>query len=391
MARPMTPERFLERLIEVHKGEIVALEPYVDGFTPILFNKLTCSCPPWEHAPNGILKGVGCPGCSGRKTSPEAMKRKDEKFRKKIEEIHKGEIVALSPYINSYTKIKVLKLTCNHGPWDAVPSSLLLGHGCDACAREEVAKNNTDSEDDFQSKLLEARGGEIIALEPYKDSQTEILFKKVTCDCDPWLARPKDILYGANCPGCNPRKPLTSEEFQARLREAHQGKVIAIGEFKTVKDKLLFQNVECGHPPWLSEVDSVLRGSGCPYCSESKGERFTATILEKQAACFERQKVFPDCKHHRLLPFDFCVKLPDGKLVLIEVDGIFHREVVEGLTTEKDLKLQQKRDRIKDEYCKKNGHTLIRIPYYGTETLDDMRKILFATVGPLLGWKSEVA
>ncbi len=245
-------------------------------------------------------------------------------------------------------------------------------------------------------RLNEVHDGEVVALEDYKGSKCKIMFDKTTCGHEPWLAEPGQILQGTSCPKCKGEKSaatltLTNEEFLLRLEKVHNGEVVALSPYRSQQHKIMFNKITCEHEPWITTTRNVLRGTGCPLCRESKGERFVAIILGAQNVVCEREKRFPDCKYYNPLPFDFSVKLPCGKYLLIEIDGIFHREAAEGLTTTKDLAKQQKRDRIKDEYCKKNGHTLIRIPYYGTETLDDMRKILFATVGPLLGWELEVA
>ena len=57
--------------------------------------------------------------------------------------------------------------------------------------------------------------------------------------------------------------------------------------------------------------------------------------------------------------FDFY--LPDYNKC-IEYDGIYHFQTTRR-TTEKDLKEQQKRDKIKNDFCQKNNIPLLRISY----------------------------
>lgn len=464
MARLMTHERFLERLIEVHKGEIVALETYKGSKHKIMFDKTTCEHDPWLAVPNNVLQGSGCPACAttskrvslarmSRRLSQETFEERlreahgeeivalepykgsrkkisfmhtecghiwkalsnnilqgrgcpkcakanafmtQEDFEERLRKAHGEEIVALEPYRGSKRKIMFNKTTCKHPPWPGAPEYILQGGGCPMCGYTSAWKKTLLTEKEFQKELFKTHKGTIVSLEPYKGYHKKMLFNKLTCNHDPWHSRAGNVLKGSGCPGCADEKRgfstrLTEEEFQEKLKKAHGGKVVSLQPYAGSDEKLLFDSVTCTCPAWMAIPSSVLSGTGCPLCKESKGEKFVTIVFDEQDVTYEREKRFPDCKHYRPLPFDFSIKLPDGNLLLIEVDGKFHRETVEGLTTEKDLKGQQKRDRVKDEYCKKNGHTLIRIPYYGTETLDDMRKILFATVGPLLGWEPEAA
>ena len=384
----LTNEEFLSRLEKVHNGEIVALESYRNSKSKIMFNKTTCNHKPWLATPNQVLQGKGCPRC-GREKAGKTQTLTNEEFLSRLEKVHNGEIVAQEPYRGNKCKIMFNKTTCNHKPWLTTPERILRGTGCPECWKVRLSRSLTLTSEDFLLRLNEVHDGEVVALEDYKGSKCKIMFDKITCEHEPWLAEPGQILQGTSCPKCKGEKSaatltLTNEEFLLRLEKVHNGEIVALSPYRSQQHKMMFNKITCEHEPWITTTRNVLRGTGCPLCRESKGERFVAIILSAQNVVFEREKRFPDCKYSNPLPFDFSVKLPCGKYLLIEIDGIFHREAAEGLTTAKDLAKQQKRDRIKDEYCKKNGHTLIRIPYYGTETLDDMRKILFATVGPFL-------
>lgn len=114
-----------------------------------------------------------------------------------------------------------------------------------------------------------------------------------------------------------------------------------------------------------------IQGSGCQKCTESKGERKVALFLEKNNLNFEKQKIFSNCKNpktDRHLKFDFY--LPNYN-ICIEYDGECHYEPWR-LCSDADLKLKEmkQRDKIKDDYCKNKGISLLRIPYFELKNID---------------------
>ena len=105
---------------------------------------------------------------------------------------------------------------------------------------------------------------------------------------------------------------------------------------------------------------SHLNGSECPHDNNSYGETKIFNILKNKNLCFETQKRFKDCKDKRTLPFDFY--LPDYNLC-IEYDGRQHFESVEIFGGEQNFQIQQKHDKIKNNFCKENNIDLLRIKY----------------------------
>lgn len=83
---------------------------------------------------------------------------------------------------------------------------------------------------------------------------------------------------------------------------------------------------------------------------------------------------FQDCKYKKVLPFDFKIINKDS-FILLEYDGEQHYKPIYG---EDRLKLQQKRDQIKNNYCKKNNIKLYRIPYTDFNNIEDKLKEILA-------------
>ena len=103
-----------------------------------------------------------------------------------------------------------------------------------------------------------------------------------------------------------------------------------------------------------------IKGSGCPICNESIGEKKIYNYLNKNNIYCIKQKRFNDCKDIYTLPFDFYI--PSYNLC-IEFDGSQHYMPIDvwgGIAAFKQI---QKRDLIKTNYCKTNKINLLRIKY----------------------------
>lgn len=118
-------------------------------------------------------------------------------------------------------------------------------------------------------------------------------------------------------------------------------------------------------------------GKGCPYCKQSKGELQIQEWLEKHAIIYEAQKRFKDCRDKNPLPFDFylpsynlCIEY-QGRQHYKEGFDIFTKRYKEQEKAALAFKKQQRRDRIKQKYCKINNILFLKIKYN-----QDIEKIL---------------
>lgn len=121
---------------------------------------------------------------------------------------------------------------------------------------------------------------------------------------------------------------------------------------------------ECGNL-YHVELSKLINGhqSRCPECAVkvSKIESEVGLYLEKIGVSYCKQKIFSDCRYKKPLPFDFY--LPDFNIA-IEVQGEQHYKPVEGFGGEKAFELQQKKDKIKKDYCNYTGIHLMCLSYY---------------------------
>lgn len=130
----------------------------------------------------------------------------------------------------------------------------------------------------------------------------------------------------------------------------------------------------CGKHTFNCNLASYRKGCNrCMHCSEEQSytERKITQLLERNDINFEAEKRFEDCKDKQTLPFDFYLK--DYNL-LIEYDGEGH--YIENFynnrvdDTRAALEKTKYHDSIKNEYCKKNGIELLRIPYWEKKNVE---------------------
>lgn len=106
----------------------------------------------------------------------------------------------------------------------------------------------------------------------------------------------------------------------------------------------------------------------CPKCvaKQSQYELAVENWLKEHNISYEKEYRFNDCFYQRTLPFDFYIAWKN-KIILIEVDGSQHY-YPSIYRKKEDFLEQQKRDKIKTDYCVQNNYTLLRIPYWLVDT-----------------------
>lgn len=164
---------------------------------------------------------------------------------------------------------------------------------------------------------------------------------------------------------------LTTEDFIEKSNIVHNNKYdYSLVEYKNAHSKV---KIQCRKHGIFQQVPlSHLRGDGCPTCGESKGEKTIEKYLANNNIYFEFQKTFEKCFHKQKLKFDFY--LPKHNMC-IEYDGEQHFRAVEWFGGEKEFILLQKKDKIKDNYCKENNIYLLRIKY-SDNIIDILNKII---------------
>lgn len=103
--------------------------------------------------------------------------------------------------------------------------------------------------------------------------------------------------------------------------------------------------------------------TSCGCRIQSFGESYIQSLLEDMEIEFTPQYTFEGCKNVYVLRFDFALFDKNSLIGLIEYDGKQHFEPIDFFGGQDGFEKTQKRDEIKNSYCKTNNIPLVRIPY----------------------------
>lgn len=161
------------------------------------------------------------------------------------------------------------------------------------------------------------------------------------------------------------------------------GKLYVIGPDNTYignesngwKSKWICQ-CECGNRVSVFGTNLTrLHTTSCGCITQSIGEENIENLLKTNGINYAKEYTFSDLKDKKKLRFDFAIFDTNNKLShLIEFDGRQHNNDYIPWNDKETLAERQKRDKMKDEYCKEHNILLIRIPYEKRDiiTLQDL-------------------
>lgn len=180
------------------------------------------------------------------------------------------------------------------------------------------------------------------------------------------IMAPSSIINGSSFERFGIRNPYTIDNMRIFAFNKNWDCIIYNQEYKGDKIPLKLL-CSCGNDFYVNLNHFI---SGKYQCNECrvKQSAIAACVelwLNKNKLCYEKEKVFEDCKDKKPLPFDFYLVEFNA---CIEVDGVGHyRPVAFGGDKEKAVALYQERvknDKIKTEYCTKNNIPLLRLPFW---------------------------
>lgn len=279
-------------------------------------------------------------------------------------------------YINRNEK---LKIKCECG--DIFETSLASfinnkKHTCRKCSNNKLRQERSFSKE-FIEKYIEQSGLEYIDGE-YLNKRSVLTVK---CKCGNIFKTNMDKIKNNgyhNCRICRNKKISKSQAKPHKIFIKEVFNILGndykvIGEYKRDNIPVKMKHIKCGYE-YESTPSNILRGKGCPRCKESHLEKAIARQLDELGICYEKEKKFDDLVYKRKLRFDFYISEYN---VCIEADGRQHFEEVEIFGGKESLKENQKRDLLKDKYCKSKNIKLLRIPYYKIKNIDIIIKTFF--------------
>ena len=292
--------------------------------------------------------------------------------KKKTHEEYVAEVAVINPNIEvvgtyAGNKIEILhRCKIDQYEWMARPNNILNNHGCPMCGG---VKRRTHEE---YVAYVASEHPDIEVIGAYINAHTPILHRCTIDDCE-WMTEPNNILKDHGCPKCAGVKKKTHNEYVSEVAVINKN-IEVVGIYVDARTKILHK-CKIDGCNWMAKPDWILRGSGCPKCNTSKGENAIADWLSKKNIVYKPQETFDDCKDKYVLRFDFY--LPDYN-ILIEYNGKQHYEPIDFFGGQEGFEKNVKRDKIKENYCKENNITLIKIPYFADvyEELEKMYELI---------------
>lgn len=366
--KKLTTEEFIEKAQQVHGDKYDYSKVKYEN----AFKKVVIICP--KHGeflqdPSNHLQGKGCPKCAIEKNSFARLKLKQE-FVEQANKIHNNQY--------DYSKVeykganKPVCIICpKHGEFWQKPTNHLKGHKCSKCQ-----KVYSLTKDEFLQKAREIHGN---IYDYSKINYTSNYNSKVEIICPKhgsFYQRRLLHLQGCGCFQCasekrNKAQRLTTEQFIEKAKAIHEdtydySKVNYVN-FTTKVTIICKEHGEFSQTP-----REHLKGAGCQKCTK-KGqtklyEKLKQIFSDKQIVFEATKKVIPWIKTQRI-----DIYFPEINLA-IEYDGKQHFKPISIFGGNSGFEYTIKQDKIKEQKCKENNCTLIRIPYKYTK--DEFLKLI---------------
>jgi len=284
-------------------------------------------------------------------------------------------------YVNAESRLRWL---CEHGH-ELKLSYLSVkkkGSGCKYCAG-----NARHTIEDAQELAKQKFKGICLSSE-YKNAQSKMWWQ-CACDHQPWEATYFAVQQGEiPCPEC--RKQARSVLKQAQLlAKSRGGKCLAPEGSYLRKDHITQWVCGKGHTPWPARLSSLIRGTWCPDCSSSYGERAVKIILEQLFGVpFPRTKSFPFLVNSRgnRMEVDGRAEV-QGQCLCFEFHGEYHwkedalRFKPQDKTGVFNLERRRQDDATKRRLAAEHGLVLIEI--YNVWAIDELPKVIYNMVSGL--------
>ena len=327
------------------------------------------------------LKSKGCPYCSGRKLLKgfNDLKTLRPDLANEWHPTRNGE---LTPSDLMSSVAKKVWWQCEKGhEWLTSPNNRARGNGCPYCSGRLPITGETDLETLYPDIANEWHPFKNLPHLPSKTAPNSHEKRWFICEKghEYDMAVSSRTRPGSGCPYCANKRVLVGFNdfgtiFPHLIKEWHpeKNKNLLPSHFTYGSGTKIWWICREGHE-WKASIDSRRGGSGCPFCSESRGEAKISRWIDKHLELtYIRQYRFKDCYLKKQLPFDFAIFKKDQLISLIEYDGEQHFKPVEIFGGEEGFKNQKMRDEVKDAYCIENEIPLLRIAYFDFDRIDDI-------------------
>lgn len=243
------------------------------------------------------------------------------------------------------------------------------GHRCKKCGKIK-AGNSLRYSYEYIKEYFNKNNCELLETS-YKDSNKKLKYRCM-CGTISYISF-SHFSRGSRCKTCQIKKMKEnlkhSYDYVKTFFKKENCELLST-YYENSNQKLLYR-CSCGNVSTIN-FSSFKKGNRCKKCKSSVGEKLIINFLENNNVEYIHNKTFEGCKNIRSLWFDFY--LPKQNMC-IEYDGQFHFEpkfIDKETIISKTYEEQQKRDKIKNIFCKTNNIQLLRIPYWERENIDDI-------------------
>jgi very-short-patch-repair endonuclease len=271
---------------------------------------------------------------------------------------------SLVKYIGSHYKVTI---KCSKGhTFNQKPMDHWRGIGCPQCAN----KNHGSYKKYSECELLNILNSTYLNYKfEIKDtySNTKSIIKCI-CSKHGDIYKKADLfLKGFICSKCNNTRigKIDYKYFIETSNIIHNN--IYNYSKSIIKDAKTKTTIICRkHGEFKQSPNSHMQGQGCPKCRLSKGESKILNWLLTNKINHVCQYKFTN-----LIKYSFDFYLPKHNMC-IEYDGEYHYNEYDRTGGKEGLLKVKKRDQIKNLFCLKNNITLIRIPYWDFNKIENI-------------------
>lgn len=301
----------------------------------------------WNAVPSSVINGSWCKICELR----NRPKKYDLTIAKEIAKTRGGKCISKKM---GDVKSRLTWVCKNSHTWDAIFESVMRGTWCNICADVVRADKKRFTIQKVEN-LLEEMNIKLLS-KNYKDSVTLLDVACLKCS-HPWRAKWSNLASGFGCPRCA-KKVVYWQDIESTVK-AKFGRLIS-KKFISAKSKM---QLVCGNNhKFNSSWDQLKRGSWCPHCTTSIGERICRIYFE-----YMFKAKFPKMRTKWL---------HTGKNGYLELDGYneqlglafehhgsqHYKAGTRFAKSKEQFLLIQKRDELKRKLCLQNSVILIEIP-----------------------------
>jgi len=239
--------------------------------------------------------------------------------------------------------------------------------------------------EEFVEEVRLKYGNEYTVLGKYISTHKGIKLKHNICGNIWDTTAPYDFLKPRSntCPECShPSKRKTDKEFKLQIKTLVGNEYTFLEPYEINRKAIKVKHNICNNI-YSVKPGNFIRGTRCPICArkkiESRGIIKIKEILQNNNIRFYQELKIKDkytTRMDKCLKFDFFIRKIN---LAIEFDGEQHFKPKRG--GEQEFEKTQKRDKRKNEFCKRKNIDLLRIAFWDEKKIKSILRNKFKEYG----------